>query len=165
MKKSAQEMLRMLGAGEPIVQVCKAAAISREEFDTWWRLETRSRISEQTGVREATVKQGVEIRRDGRGVPHIRAGNDEDLFFGFGHALAQDRLFQIDYLRRRGSGRLAEIFGPNGAELDLMSRIPGFQSILELDLLARTVGLRQIAEKEWTTLSSETRQLLSAYMI
>ena len=50
-----------------------------------------------------------EIQRDALGIPHIHASSDDDLFFAFGYAMAQDRLFQLDYLRRRGSGRLAEV--------------------------------------------------------
>jgi len=42
-----------------------------------------------------------EIRRDARGVPHVQAEREGDLFVGYGYAVAQDRLFQLDYLRRR----------------------------------------------------------------
>jgi len=51
-----------------------------------------------TGVRtEATIE------RDRWGIPHIFADNQHDLWFAFGFAMAQDRLFQMDYLRRKGS--------------------------------------------------------------
>ena len=43
-----------------------------------------------------------------------RPSDDADLFFGFGYAMAQDRLFQLDYLRRKARGRLAEVLGPDG---------------------------------------------------
>ena len=109
MKLSSQEALRKLGAGESIAQVCEAADLTREQFDAWWRAELGSRLPERSAVRTVGVRRTVEIERDHRGVPHIRADNDQDLFFGFGYAVAQDRLFQLDYLRRRGSGRLAEI--------------------------------------------------------
>src|SRR5260370_38750213 len=108
-----------------------------------------------TGKRRAGVHRSVRIDRNEWGIPSIFADNDEDLFFGFGYAIAQDRLFQLDYLRRRGSGRLAEILGPEGTELDLLTRIVGFRSVLELDVLARTIGIRRIAEAEWTTLPEE----------
>ena len=54
---------------------------------------------------------------------YVFATNDDDLFFGFGYATAQDRLFQLDYLRRRATGRLSEIVGPEGLEPDLTARI------------------------------------------
>src|SRR5207248_6882028 len=68
--------------------------------------------------------------------------------FGFGYATAQDRLFQLDYLRRRALGRLAEVLGPEG---------------VELDLVARTVGLGLIAEQEWEALPEETRELVASF--
>jgi penicillin G amidase len=163
MNLSARELLRRLGAGESIAKVCAAAALSHEQFDSWWQTELRSRVSAVSGIHAGSARQGLRIERDRRGVPHIQADNDEDLFFGFGYAVAQDRLFQLDYLRRRGSGRLAEILGPDGTDLDLLTRIPGFRSVLELDILARTVGIRRIAEVEWTKLPRETQTLLTAF--
>lgn len=163
MEPSSKEMLKRLGAGEPMAQVCMTARMSQEQFKSWWQAETRSRVPAARGARRVGVRRPVRIDRDEWGIPHIEADNDEDLFFGFGYAQAQDRLFQLDYLRRRGSGRLAEIFGPDGADLDLLGRIPGFRSVLELDLLARTVGLRRIAEAEWTTLGDEPCALLTAF--
>ena len=41
--------------------------------------------------------------------------------------MAQDRLFQLDYLRRKGLGRLAEVLGPEGLPLDLVARTVGTQ--------------------------------------
>ncbi len=141
-------ILSQLGAGESIERVCKAAGISREEFDTWWKRETATRVPAGTGKRSATVKQAVTIQRDDWGIPHVFAQNDDDLFFGFGYATAQDRLFQLDYLRRRALGQIAAVLGPDG---------------LELDLVARTVGLHLIAEQEWKSLPDETRRLVTAF--
>ena len=112
---SPKEMLKRLGAGASISQVCADAGLSRDQFDTWWQQETHSRVPPVEGVRRLGVNRPVSIDRDSFGIPHISADNDADLFFGFGYAMAQDRLFQLDYLRRRGSGRLAEIFGPDGS--------------------------------------------------
>ena len=163
MKLTSTEILKRLGAGEPIAYLCDAAALTRAQFDAWWQTESRSCVPDHTGTRRVGVRRTVRIERDALGLPHIHADNDEDLFFGFGYAQAQDRLFQLDYLRRRGSGRLAEIVGPDGAELDLLGRVGGFRSVLELDVLARTVGLRRIAEKEWETLPAEARGLVTAF--
>src|SRR5262249_12687574 len=115
------------------------------------------------GSRRARVRSPVQIERDSLGIPHIFADNDADLFFGFGYALAQDRLFQLDYLRRRGSGRLAEILAAEGTELDLLARLVGTRPILELAVLARTGGSRRLAEAESPTLSEETKTLLTAF--
>lgn len=163
MQLPSKEILRRLGSGETIAQVCEAAGLSRQQFDAWWQTETHGRVPELGGARRVGVSKQVRVERDRWGIPHIFADNDMDLFFGFGYAMAQDRLFQLDYLRRRGSGRMAEIFGADGKEFDFVSRIPGFRSVLELDLLARTVGLRRIAEAEYKQLSAETRSLVEAF--
>lgn len=148
MKLAGDELLRRLGAGETIDSICEAAEIAREEFDDWWKAETTRRVSERAGSLPANVTANVRIDRDDLGIPHIFAENDADLFFGYGYAMAADRLFQLDYLRRKGSGRLAEILG---------------QSALETDLIARTIGFRRIAQAEWEQLSAETRGVLTAF--
>jgi penicillin amidase len=163
MNLSTREMLRRLGAGEPIATVCAAAGIDRAEFDAWWKAEAASRVPPMDGRRPARVRGGVQIRRDRWGIPSIVAASDEDLFFGFGYAMAQDRLFQLDFLRRKGAGRLSEILGADGTGLDYLWRLTGLRNVFEWDLLARTVGLRRIAEHEWTTLSEGTRRLVSAF--
>src|SRR5262245_27007877 len=163
MQLTAKELLRRLGAGESIASVCAAAGLSRPEFEASWHAEAAARVPSTTGSRRAGIRQPVRIERNQWGIPSIYAANDEDLFLGFGYAQAQDRLFQLDYLRRRGAGRLSEILGADGAELDLLKRTVGFQSIFELDLLARTVGIRRIAEHEWDVLPDETRRLITAF--
>ena len=109
MNLSAKEILRLLGAGQPIPSICDAAGLSRAGFDAWWKAEAAARVPAMTGTRRTGVRHSVRIDRNRWGIPSIFADNDEDLFFGFGYALAQDRLFQLDYLRRRGAGRLSEI--------------------------------------------------------
>src|SRR5690349_8954713 len=118
MNLTTQAILRRLGGGEPIASVCAAAGLSREEFDAWWQQEAASRVPPMTGSRVARVRGSVQIHRNSWGIPSIHAGTDQDLFFGFGYAMAQDRLFQLDFLRRKGAGRLSEILGPEGSELD-----------------------------------------------
>jgi len=156
-------MLTQLGSGATIADVCTAAGIQRDQFDAWWQTETRRRVPETAGSRRLQVRQPVRIDRDAHGIPHIHAENDDDLFFAFGYAQAQDRLFQLDFLRRRGSGRLAEVLGGDGSELDLLSRVVGPRSLLELDLLARTVGLRRSAERAWQTLPADVQSLVTAF--
>ena len=142
------ERLKRLGAGESIFALCSARGISRPEFDNWWREQTRRRVPSHDGQLPAGVSAQTRILRNRWGVPHIQAQNDEDLFFAFGYAMAQDRLFQLDYLRRKGHGRLAEILGPDG---------------LPLDTIARTVGHGRIARAEWDSTPPETRTLLQRF--
>src|SRR5262245_23977134 len=148
MKLTTKEILRHLGEGEAIAKVCEAAGISRADFDGWWQAECKRRVPPSQGARKAAVSGNVRIERDKLGIPHIHADNERDLFFGFGYATAQDRLFQLDWLRRKARGRLAEILGPEG--------VPS-------DQLYRTIDLAGIASREWDTLPQETRDLVSAY--
>src|SRR5262245_15043979 len=53
----------------------------------------------------------VEIRRDGDGIVTIRAPSEADAFYALGFVHAQDRLFQMDMMRRLGAGRLSEVVG------------------------------------------------------
>lgn len=148
MQLDSSEILKRLGRRESIASVCAAAAVSRDEFDTWWQAECQSRVPRNEGVVRARVGGRVEIVRDAWGIPHIRAERDDDLFFGYGYAMAQDRLFQLDYLRRRAWGRLAEVLGPEA---------------VPLDLVAHTMQLGCIAAEEWAAANDETRRLLTAF--
>ena len=148
MKLTEKEILRRLGAGDSIESVCQAASCSREEFDNLWQECLAQRLSSFSGEVSAAVSSAVEIHRDPRGIPHIYANNDADLFVAFGFAMAQDRLFQMDYLRRKAAGRLAEVLGRDG---------------LAADLVARTVGLPHIAQGEWQRLPPETQSLVTAF--
>ena len=68
------------------------------------------------------LRARVEVVRDRWGIPHIRAANQDDLFFAQGFVQAQDRLFQIDLWRRSAQGRLSEVLGANFIERDAMTR-------------------------------------------
>jgi penicillin amidase len=163
MNLAAKEILRRLGSGESIASVCAAAGMSRAEFDAWWKREVVSRVPPMTGSRRGGVRRSVRIVRNEWGIPSLQADNDDDLFFGFGYAMAQDRLFQLDFLRRKGAGRLSEILGPDGSELDYLPRFGWVRNVFEWDLLARTVGIRRIAEAEYALLPDETQAVLRAF--
>lgn len=75
----------------------------------------------------------VEILIDDRGIPHIYAENDADLFYATGYQLATDRLFQIDLLRRRALGRSAEVLGMGKLDEDKISRLFNFKRWGALD--------------------------------
>jgi penicillin G amidase len=60
--------------------------------------------------------------RDERGVPHIYASNQHDLYFLTGYISAQERLWQMDLIRRATQGRLSEIFGKGYVQTDLFMR-------------------------------------------
>lgn len=68
------------------------------------------------------LSEEVIVYRDSLAIPHIIAQNDEDLYRAVGYVMAQDRLWQMDLLRRVTTGRLSEIFGENLIETDLLLR-------------------------------------------
>ncbi len=82
-----------------------------------------------TGGDDNDRQSTVEITRDGRGVWFI-TGYDEDnlydVFDAMGYAVATDRLWQAETFRRAATGRLAEIFGPDQLEQDVLVRITGY---------------------------------------
>jgi len=90
----------------------------------------------------------VTLVRDGYGVPYIVAANEDDAWFGIGYAHAQDRLWQMDLMRRAGEGRLSEIFG---------------RRALDYDRLLRTVGFARIARRIEQGLPQQTRKALQSY--
>src|SRR4051794_4825965 len=70
------------------------------------------------------LHQPVEVLRDADGVPHIFAADDEDAYQALGFVHAQDRLFQMDFQRRVGAGRLAEGGGAGALPVGKTLRTP-----------------------------------------
>ena len=64
----------------------------------------------------------VTIDRDTFGTPHIYAQNNYDLFYGYGFVLAEDRLYQLDMLRRSTQGKVAEVLGAKFIAFDKKQR-------------------------------------------
>lgn len=113
----------------------------------WWWVR-RAFPPTQGTLTLAGLEAPVEIRRDELGVPHIYASNEHDLYFAQGVVHAQDRLWQIDFQRRVGLGRLSEILG---------------EPALKTDRFLRTVGTHEAAQRDWEALDSRTQAILSAY--
>jgi penicillin G amidase len=90
----------------------------------------------------------VTIARDQRGVPRIEARSTADLCFAQGFAQAQDRLWQLEFYRRVGAGRVSEFAGSEG---------------LQIDRLMRTLGLRRFADAAVASLPPRDIEVLSAY--
>ena len=70
----------------------------------------------------------VKVTRDGHGVPTIEAATLEDLFMAQGYVTAQDRLWQMDIMRRFAAGELSEILGEDTLKIDLEQRILGLHA-------------------------------------
>jgi penicillin amidase len=75
------------------------------------------------------LRRPVRVLRDARAVPHLYAQSLDDLFFAQGYTHAQERLWQMDLLRRTARGRLAEIFGSAALPIDTENRKLGLGSV------------------------------------
>ncbi len=115
----------------------------------WCYSLARSALPQLDGKLAVTgLTAAVTITRDAHGAPTIEAADHQDLFFAQGYVTAQDRLFQMDGMRRFAAGDLAEVVGPNQLEHDRQQRI---------------LGIRQAAQKTIETISSEDRSRFEAY--
>jgi penicillin amidase len=101
-----------------------------------------------SGSVETLVSQPVTVDRDGKGVPHIKARTLDDAWFVQGYTTAEDRMFQMDGLRRLASGELAEIVGAGA---------------LESDREARRLRMRRMAEQIYTKMPEADRAAMAAY--
>jgi len=96
----------------------------------------------------APVAAPVSVYRDGHGIPHIFAGSREDAALALGFVHAQDRLWQMEGMRRIGAGRLSEVLGAR---------------TVEFDRTMRTLGFARLAEAQYAASSAEVRRVLDAY--
>jgi penicillin amidase len=112
-------------------------------------LWARASLPQTTGtIAVPRLGAAVEIARDGDGVVTIRAQSEADAFYALGFAHAQDRLFQMEMMRRLGAGRLSEVVGPD---------------TLDVDKFMRILGLYRLAKAEAPTLPNDMRVALDAY--
>src|ERR1700690_3434038 len=100
------------------------------------------------GVVVSGVSAKVRVVRDGHGVPTIEAASLEDLFLAQGYVTAQDRLWQMDIMRRAAAGELSEVIGGATVKMDREERI---------------LGLRRAAEAAEKNISARDRVFFDAY--
>ncbi|HWV10989.1 MAG TPA: penicillin acylase family protein [Pseudomonas sp.] len=107
-----------------------AVVVAASAAGGYWYVDSKQPLREG----ELTLQHlqaPVEVRYDERGVPHIQAQNETDMYRALGFVHAQDRLFQMEMMRRLARGELAEVLGA---------------PLLETDRLFRTLGIRQHAD-------------------
>lgn len=112
----------------------------------------RSKLPQRSGSLALYGLQApVQVNWDERGVPHLQAQNEADLYRALGFLHAQDRLFQMEMVRRLARGELAEILGPK---------------LVDTDRLFRTLELRAHAEQSVQRMdrNSPAWQALLAYL-
>jgi penicillin amidase len=91
----------------------------------------------------------IEIIRDKDGIPHIYAQSQPDAFFGLGYVHAQDRLWQMEFQRRVGQGRLSELIG---------------EPTVSTDRFIRILGVYRAAQSAWQRLPLDERRTIEAYV-
>jgi penicillin amidase len=94
------------------------------------------------------ISSKVRVVRDGQGVPTIEAATLEDLFFAQGYVTAQDRLWQMDIVRRAAAGELSEVIG---------------EATVKMDREQRILGVRIAAEAAEKNISARDRAYFEAY--
>src|SRR5262245_27267136 len=97
----------------------------------------------------AGISAPVEIVRDADAIPHVFASNKADALFGLGYVHAQDRLWQMEFQRRIGHGRLSEIFG---------------RATIPQDRFLRTVGFGRAARSAWAATPAWAQEQVNAYV-
>lgn len=102
----------------------------------------------EEGLRAHKVLPDTTIYRDQYGTPHVVAANNYGVYFGYGYAVATDRLFQMEMLRRTVEGRVAEVLG---------------NEYLDLDKHVRTGYDHRTVSRQLTELSKQDREILDAY--
>jgi penicillin amidase len=142
-RRSGARLLRLAGA------VAAAALLVLAGGATWAWWAARSALPQLDGKAVVPgLSARVRVVRDERGVPTIEAATLEDLFLAQGYVTAQDRLWQMDMLRRAAAGELAEVVGPAAVGVDREERI---------------LGLRVAAETAEASLSARDRATFDAY--
>ncbi|MDA3905644.1 MAG: penicillin acylase family protein, partial [Bacteroidales bacterium] len=101
----------------------------------------------------SALRNEVKITYDEFGVPYIDAQNANDAYFALGYAHAQERLFQMEMIRRLSSGKLAEILGSDLLSVD--------KSMLALGI--RAMGERS-ADKYFSTIDTPYKETSMAYL-
>ncbi len=95
------------------------------------------------------ISAPIDIIRDADAIPHIFAATRLDGLYGLGYAHAQDRLWQMEFQRRIGHGRLSEIFGT---------------AAVPQDRFLRTVGFGRAARAAWETTPEWAKTQINAYV-
>ena len=128
------------------INIAIAILIVLAAFGVWW-IAWRP-LPQMSGTIRSGVARKVTVAFDRLGEPHIAAQNQDDLLFAQGYLTAQERMWQMDALRRLAAGDLAEIVGA---------------AALESDQEMRRLRMRRIAEDNYVTMPAGDRAALAAY--
>ncbi|HEV2710277.1 MAG TPA: penicillin acylase family protein [Edaphobacter sp.] len=140
-------LLRTIAILVPLALILAAAAFIAGRY--WTRHALRASLPQIDGTLSIPgLSAPVTIQRDAHGVPHIHAATLDDLIVAQGFVTAQDRLWQMDMLRRHAAGELAEILGPN---------------LVPHDRAQRTLQVRAAADRAIATLAPDQLHWFQLY--
>ena len=160
-------LLKRLGGGEPLSSVAASQGWTTATMCNWFA-RTDSKLcapylmvfSPSRG--RVPTEADVRIERDAKGIPQITGGSATDCAFGYGWCMSEDRLFQLDVLRRKATGGLSAALGGTGMLASLGdSRGPTAAS--ELDALAASAGFATAAAAQWAASPPADRLLLQSF--
>ena len=114
----------------------------------YWRWSRAALPAVEGTVRLPGLAAPVTVRRDAHGIPHLRASSVADAMRAQGFVTAQDRLWQMDVMRRAALGELADAFG---------------EGALRADREMRTLGLNRAARDAAELLPPDVRATIEAY--
>ncbi|MBO1013766.1 penicillin acylase family protein [Achromobacter sp. SD115] len=126
-----------------ILAACAAMGAQAQAQD----VQQNSQKQAGAAARPAGAASGqVTIRRDGYGMPHVYANTVYGIFYGYGYAVAQDRLFQMEMARRSTQGRVAEVLGQPMVAFDKSIRGNFSPERIQRQLAALPAAERQILD-------------------
>ncbi len=147
--KDKVRVSRLKVLGYAVVVVIVLAAALGGAACLWFRAAARAAMPELDGtVKVVGLQAAVTVVRDGHGVPSITAETLDDLFFAQGYVTAQDRLWQMDMMRRYAAGELAAALGKDYVKVDREQRV---------------LGLREVARRSLEQATPEERAQLDDY--
>lgn len=153
--------MRMLKCSFICLIACCSLLCSCQAMSVWIKYSSDPQPPLTGGIASLPALEAqVEVLRDQWAIPHIFAENKTDLMRATGYVHAQDRLFQMDMLRRLTTGYLAEVIGDRPLDTPLAY---GARTILEQDKGMRILGFGHIARLYLELTSPQTRELLNAY--
>ena len=131
-----------------IVAIVVAALLAGGFLGARWLLFRRALPRQKGRVRVSGLEASARVRRDRHGIPHVEATSVRDAAFCMGYVHAQDRLWQMEFLRRVAAGRVSEFAGADG---------------VPVDRFIRRLGLARIAALEARQMSGDVKAMLEGY--
>lgn len=127
-----------------LVLILAAAAVALIESAPWF-----NDYQVEGELKLPGLSAPVTVKRDAHGMAYIYAGNLDDAFYAQGFVTAQDRLFQMQLSRLFAQGRISELVGEKG---------------LNLDSRTRTIGIHRLAQKQAALLDDQTKAMMQRYL-